>query len=160
MTDYKTQLHESITKLQAETKRGELPRELRMVKIEQLTEDYYAKAGEMPDEVALERLADLVLYEELSDMNEHKIAQTEYPFLSERQFDRRDSRESSVGDAIDNSAADGRVHLKPTKRERTGYENRFVDRKTKTRNVERKRKYIEFTKVQPVSVRNLRDISE
>lgn len=158
MTDYKTKLHEAITELHAATKRGELPRELRLVKIEVLTEDYFTKTGEFPDSVALERLSDLCLFEELTDENIHKVAHTEYPFLSEHQFDRRDSRESVVGEAIDNSAADGRKHTKPTRRTRTDYENRFVDKKAKTRNKERKQKYVDFTKVQPVETRHISDI--
>lgn len=151
-------LQDEITKLQTATKRGELPREVRLVKIEQLTEEYFAKNGEMPDAKALERLADLCLYEELTDDNVHKVAHTEYPFLSEYQFDRRDSRESVVGEAIDNSAADGRKHYKPTRRTRSDYENRFVDKKVKTRNKERKRTYAEFTKMQPVEIRHVSDI--
>lgn len=152
MTDYKAVLHEDITKLQAATRRGEFPRELRIEKIEQLTEDYYRLAGEMPDVVALERLSDLILHEELTDPSPDKLTNEEYPFMSEHQFDRRDRRESSVGEAIDNSSADGRNHLKPTKRSRTDYENRTVDRKAKIRNKERKKAYNDFTKVQPVVV--------
>jgi hypothetical protein len=113
--------------------------------------------GEWPDAVALERLADLCLYEELTDNNEHKISQTEYPFLSERQFDRRDSREVKSAFGMDGNAADGQKHGRPTRRERTGYENRFVDKKAKIRNAERKRNYNEFTKVQPVIVRKIGD---
>jgi hypothetical protein len=160
MSDYKTQLHEDITKLQAETKRGELPREVRLVKIETLTEEYFAKASEMPDSVALERLADLCLYEELTDSNEHKISQTEYPFLSERQFDRRDSREVKSATGMDGNAADGRKHGVPTRRQRTEYENRLVDKKARIRNKERKKAYHDFTKVQPVIHQHLTDFTD
>jgi hypothetical protein len=153
MADYKTRLHEEITLLQQATKRGELPRELRLVKIESLTEGYFAKTGEMPDAVALERLSDLCLHEELTDSNEHKISQTEYPFLSERQFDRRDSREVKSATGMDGNAADGQKHGIPTRRQRTDYENRFVDKKAMIQNKERKKTYHEFTKVQPVIVR-------
>lgn len=148
-------LHEEITKMQMETKSGKIPRELRLVKIEQLTENYFAKTGETPDDKALERLANLCLYEELTDPNPDKMTVEEYPFMSEYQFDRRDSRESSVGDAIDNSAADGRKHSKPVRRTRTDYENRFVDKKAKVRNQDRKKRYAEFTKVQPVIIRKM-----
>jgi hypothetical protein len=150
MADYKAKLHEDITQLQTETKRGELPREVRLVKIEQLTEAYYAKAGEMPDAVALERLSDLCLYEELTDDDRMKVRNNEYPFLSEHQFDRRDNVESAVGDDIDSSPADGRKHSKPIRRVRSDYENKLVNKKSKIRNKERKRQYVEFTKVQPV----------
>jgi hypothetical protein len=156
MADYKTQLHESITQLQADTKRGEVRRHIRLIKINQLTEDYFALTGEWPDAVALERLADLCLWEELSDPNPDKMTAEDYPFLGEHQFDRRDKRESTVGSAIDNSAADGRKHTRPTRRNRTEYENRFVDKKAKVRNKERKQTYTEFTKVQPVITYKLR----
>ncbi|CAM3636534.1 hypothetical protein [Mesobacillus zeae] len=157
MADYKTKLHEAITELQQATKRGEMPREVRIVKIEALVEDYFAKAGEMPDSTALERLADLCLHEELTDTNEHKISQTEYPFLSERQFDRRDNREVKSTTGMDGNAADGQKHGVPTRRKRTDYENRFVDKKSRIRNKERKHRYVEFTKVQPVVVYKLGD---
>jgi hypothetical protein len=107
--------------------------------------------------VALERLADLCLYEELTDENIHKVAHTEYPFLSEHQFDRRDNRESSVGEAIDNSAADGGKHYKPTRRTRSDYENSFIDKKARIRNKERKKAYHDFTKVQPVTTYRIGD---
>jgi hypothetical protein len=158
MADYKSRLHEEITQLQVETKRGELPREVRLVKIESLSEEYFAKAGEMPDSTALERLADLCLYEELTDPNPDKMTTEEYPFMGEHQFDRRDKRESVVGSDIDNSPADGRKHLKPARRVRSDYENNLVNKKAKIRNKERKRAYHEFTKVQSVVVRNINDL--
>jgi hypothetical protein len=155
MADYKTKLHEAITQLQADTKRGELPREVRIVKINTLIEDYFGKTGEMPDAVALERLADLILYEELTDSDRMKVRNNEYPILSEYQFDRRDNVVSTVGDDIENSPSDGRKHLKPTRRTRSDYENKFVNKKAKIRNKERKQAYTEFTKVQPVIIRKI-----
>jgi hypothetical protein len=154
----KTKLHEEITQLQAATKRGEMPREVRLVKIEALTETYVATTGEWPDAVALERLADLCLYEELTDPNPDKMTAEEYPFMGEHQFDRRDKRESAVGSDIDNSSADGRKHTKPTRRVRTDYENKFVNKKAKIRNKERKKVYHEFTKLQPVDIRHINDL--
>jgi hypothetical protein len=155
MADYKTKLHEDITLMQQATKRGDIPRAARLFLIAELTEDYFAKTGEMPDAIALERLADLLLYEELTDTNEHKISQTEYPFLSDRQFDRRDSREVKSAFGMDGNAADGQKHGRPTRRERSSYENKFVDKKARIRNKERKKAYQDFTKVQPVIIRRL-----
>jgi hypothetical protein len=152
MTTYKEELHEAITQLQQATKRGEMPREVRLGRIEALAEEYFAKAGEMPDAVALERMSDLILYEELTDMNPDKMTSEEYPIMSEHQFDRRDNRESVVGAEIENSPADGRKHLKPTRRVRSDYENKFVNKKAKIRNKERKKAYNDFTKVQPVVI--------
>jgi hypothetical protein len=84
----------------------------------------------------------------------------EYPIMSERQFDRRESREVKSSNDMDGNAADGRSHGKPTRRDRTGYENRFVDKKAKIRNKERKKTYHEFTKVQPVVTLRLSDIEK
>jgi hypothetical protein len=161
--DVKTKLHEDITQLQADTKRGELPREVRLVKIEDLTEAYYAKTGEMPDAVALERLADLVLYEELTDDDRMKVRNNEYPFLSETQLARRQeglhARGGTSGEvplsAADSVGSDGKSYGIPTRRERNKRENRFVDKEAKIRNKERKHNYTEFTKVQPVIVRKI-----
>lgn len=160
-------LHEEITKLQTATKRGELPREVRLVKIEALTEEYYAKTGELPDGKALERLADLCLYEELTDDDRMKVRNNEYPFLSETQLARRQEgkhvRKDGVSGEVPLTAADsvgidGRNHSVPKRRERNTRENRFVDKEAKIRNKERKEKYDEFTKVQPVEIRHVSDI--
>lgn len=166
MMDYKTELHEAITELQAATKRGELPRELRLVKIEQMTEDYYAKTREMPDDKALERLADLCLYEELTDDDEHKVAHNEYPILSETQIARRqegkharktDNPKIEVPLKIaENFGIDGKMHDVPSRRVRSDRENRFIDKEARIRNKERKKKYEEFTKVQPVFTYKIR----
>lgn len=160
MTDYKTALHEDITKLQAATKRGEFPRELRIEKIEQITEDYYRLAGEMPDSVALERLSDLILHEELTDPDEHKVLHNEYPILSETQIARRqegkhsrktDNPKIEVPLSIaENVGVDGKNHVIPSRRVRSPRENKFIDKAAKIRNKERKEMYDEFTKVQPV----------
>ena len=152
MADYKTKLHEDITLMQQMTKRGELPRESRMVKIEQLTEDYFAKTGEWPDAIALERLANLCLYEELTDTHPDKVTRTEYPFFSEHQFEERYKSEASFKLAEEHGV-DGRDHKPPVRRVRTNKDNKFIDKNARIRNKERQRAYHEFTKVQPVIVR-------
>jgi hypothetical protein len=161
--DYKAMLHEAITEMQRATKRGELPREIRLVKIEELTESYYGNTGEMPDGVALERLADLCLYEELTDNDRMKVRNNEYPFLSETQLARRQeglhARGGTPGEvplsAADSIGTDGKSYGIPTRRERNSRENRFVDKEAKIRNKDRKHRYAEFTKVQPVIVRKI-----
>jgi hypothetical protein len=152
---YKTKLHEEITQLQQATKRGGLPREVRLGRIEALTEEYFAKAGEMPDGVALERMADLILFEDLYNPSLTKMQDEEYPIMSDRQYDRRQNTEFATGKRLDQNAADGQAHTVPLRRNRSEYENRFLDKKAKIRNKERKREYNEFTKVQPVYVRKM-----
>jgi hypothetical protein len=154
MSDYKAQLHEDITQLQAATKRGELPRELRLVKIEELAEAYFAKTGEMPDAIALERLSDLCLYDELTDTDRMKVRNNEYPFFSETQFEERRRVEASFK-LSEEHGVDGRNHKPPTRRERTKRDLKFVDKHARIRNKERKKTYDQFTKVQPVIIRRL-----
>lgn len=169
----KEQLHELITHLQMEVKSafkqaanetvvcslGSIcyrPNGKRNAKIEQLTESYFAKTGAMPDGVALERLADLCLYEELTDPNPDKVTKAEYPFLSEHQFEERYKAEVSEKVA-EEYGADGRNHKPPLRRKRTKKDEKFIDKNAKIRNKERKRQYVEFTKVQPVEVRKIGD---
>lgn len=154
MTDHKTQLHEDITQLQQATKRGEMPRELRLVKIEAMVEEYFAKVGEMPDDKAVERLSDLCLYEELTDTDRMKVRNNEYPFFSETQFEERRMAEASFK-LSEEHGVDGRSHKPPTRRERTKRDIKFIDKHAKVRNKERKKVYQEFTKVQPIIIRKI-----
>jgi predicted DNA-binding protein YlxM (UPF0122 family) len=156
MEDYKAILHEFITQAQAETKKGALGRELRFGLLERLTEWYYEKTGEMPDGIALERMSDLCLYEELSDTHPDKVTRTEYPFFSETQFEERRKSEASFK-LSEEQGVDGRNHKPPVRRERTNRELKFIDKQARARNKERKHTYHEFTKVQPVVVRKTGD---
>jgi hypothetical protein len=154
MATHKEELHEAITQLQTATKRGEMPREVRLVKIEHLTEGYYAKTGEMPDSTALERLADLCLYEELTDTDRMKVRNNEYPFFSETQFEERRKVEASFK-LSEEQGVDGRNYKPPVRRDRSNREIKFMDKNARIRNKERKQKYHEFTKVQTVLVRKM-----
>jgi len=127
-------------------------RDLRMQIVEDLTECYREAAGDWPDAKTLEKLTDAILCEELTDMHPDKITRTEYPFMSDWQLDARHENEyaDTLGEA---HGTDGRKHSKPTRRVRTGREHFAVNKHTKSRNLERKRKYREFTKVQSVTTR-------
>jgi hypothetical protein len=105
--------------------------------------------------IDVNRLADILLYDKRYNPSLTKMQDEEYPIMSERQFDRRESREVKSVTGMEGNAADGKDHGKPTRRERSGYENRFVDKKARIRNKERKKVYHEFTKVQPVYVRKI-----
>jgi hypothetical protein len=154
MTDYKTQLHEDITKLQTATKRGELPREVRIVKINTLIEEYFGKTGETPDGITLDRMSDLILDEELRDTHPDKVTRTEYPFFSETQFEERRKDEASFK-LSEEHGVDGRNYKPPGRRDRSNREIKFMDKNAKIRNKERKQKYHDFTKVQPVITRRI-----
>ena len=132
-------------------------RDLRMQIVEDLTEQYREAAGDWPDAKTLEKLTDAILCEELTDMHPDKITRAEYPFMSDWQLDARHENEyaDTLGEA---HGTDGRKHSKPTRRVRTGREHFVVNKHTKSRNLERKKKYREFTKVQPVIVRHISEL--
>lgn len=141
-------------------------RETRMLVIAAIQNDYYREHGEhnqrildawyakgcrgerpspVPvDSALMDRLTDAVLYEEITDPNPHKIAHTEYPFMSERQLDLRRDREASEG-AVKTRGSDGKDHREPTKRKRTAYENYCVEK-----NAQRSAQYKRDTAVGPV----------
>jgi hypothetical protein len=170
MGDYKSILHEAIMELQQMAKRGEVLRKDLFWAIDVLTEEYFAKNGEFPDAAALERLADLCLYEEITDSNPDKMTTEEYPIMSDTQLARRREGKHRKKEAnyrievplgiAENYGIDGKVHDYPTRRQRSERENSFVDKEARARNKERKHAYNEFTKVQPVVVRKISDINK
>jgi len=155
-------------------------RDLRMQIVEDLTEQYREAAGDWPDGLVLERLTNAILHEELTDPNPHKISQEEYPFLSEvqaerRQFGRRGSQASNTqGERVtdlsgmkdesngkyhnspaDHLDSDGKSRRKPIRRTRGTNEALLFESKVRSKNRERRKKYQEFTKVQPVKRWNM-----
>jgi hypothetical protein len=153
-----------IDGLKRRTKAGELPREVRIAEIDRVTEEWFAKTGDMPDAKQIERLADLILHEELTDTHPDKMTTAEYPFMSEEQYARRtegrhvkkkNNRKEVGFSASHTVGTDGRNHAKPLRRVREDNENKYIDKVTKTRNKERRQTYNDFTKVQPVITTNL-----
>lgn len=138
-------------------------RQLRMQIIENLTEC----APETPDNKQLERLANAILHEELTDNTAWKSRHNEYPIMSDTQIARRREgkhkrktegldREISLSKAetVDATRKDNRI---PVRRERSNNENIYMDEAVKSRNADRKKKYSEFTRVQPVTTYFLSD---
>lgn len=80
--DYKQRLNEWIDRLDEE--KHEIPRDERMEIIQRLTDEYVEQTGERPDPVALLRLTDITLHEELSDPHPDKMTREEAPILSDR----------------------------------------------------------------------------
>lgn len=137
------EFNERIDELYAQTKAGNLPRDARFQAIEALTDEYVAATGKRPEREQLDRLASLCLYEELMDATPWKTKNTAYPIHSGRQREEIEKNELITGPPQGNG--------KPTRRKRSNYENTVVN-KAKSRNIERKKAYREFTKVQPVIV--------
>lgn len=144
--DYKAEFHDAVTDLIAENiaDRGE-----RMAAVHALTEAYIDSVGVAPDPAELERLTDYILREELTNKRKNKTQDEEYPFLSERQLDRRRDHEVSlwVAEAV---GADGVDHRPKKRRMRSKYEHAWMDRGIRTKNAARKAKYRRYTMPGPV----------
>ena len=92
-SDYKSKLHEIIDDLYSEVK--SYPISHTIEKVQKVTDAYVEEVGERPDVVSLDRMATLILNEEITDPNVYKISHNEHPIMSERQFQRRDESEVS-----------------------------------------------------------------
>jgi transcriptional regulator with XRE-family HTH domain len=141
-----------IDDLKRKTKAGELPREVRIAEIDRVTEEWFARTGDMPDAKQLERLADLILYEELTDGSNEILSDTQMARRQEGKHARKtDNPKIEVPFKIaENVGVDKRNYNKPIRRERSHRENEHVDKSAKIRNDERKKSYKEFTRVQPI----------
>lgn len=126
-------------------------RDVRAKEIKSLTDAYVASVGQRPEPKQLERLADLLLYEDLSNIHPDKMAREEYPIMSDHQLSRRHSGEVSMKVA-EEYGVDRRNYKPPVRRKRTRRETWQIDREAKSRNEERRKTYREFTRVQSVKV--------
>lgn len=183
---YTATLRREIDEIRTATKRG-LGRTERLAWIKRVGDQYALahseyheparlkalEAGQEPKSVPLdaqllEQLTNLALYEELTDTTSNKATSTEYPFLSDVQLARRrDGSHEAKGktqkgeapySAAANIGMDGRDYSVPKRRKRSAYEDTLRDAAVHSRNKERKRKYDEFTRVQPVITYKMSDI--
>ncbi|MGN4664753.1 hypothetical protein ACTFRP_02465 [Bacillus cereus group sp. MYBK234-1] len=133
-------------------------RDVRAKEIKLLTDAYVGTVGERPEPKQLERLADLLLYEELSNTHPDKMAREEYPIMSDYQLSRRHSGEVSMKVA-EEYGVDRRCYKPPVRRKRTRKETWQIDRETKSRNEERRKAYREFMGVQAVNTYSIQKIN-
>lgn len=85
--DYKQKMIEYTEELErtaASTSRGQ-----RKQLIHELTNAYVKHVGKTPDGRLLERLANVLLHEELTDKRPDKMTLEEYPIMSDSQYERR-----------------------------------------------------------------------
>lgn len=179
MSSYVEDLKEAIVNMRKETKAGRMCRADRLKAIRE-TADRYVLAHntqfeeertnaqihgrEIPyrpyDSGLLEQLANLALYEEITDNTAHKSRHNEYPFLSETQLARRQTGrharkgmeqtgEAPLKAAFDR-ATDGRNHMPPKRRKHSIYEDLLRDEQARIKNKERRARYNAFIKPGPV----------
>lgn len=98
--------HNDITEQFTLFKRTQTDRASRIDFSNRLTERYLAVNDKIPPVAVLDRLATLILQDELADKHADKMTQNEYPLLSDRQRDTRGRSERSLKAAQD-VATDG-----------------------------------------------------
>jgi len=155
--DYKAAFSAAVTEMVSAVRSGAIPdRTERARAIEALTDEYVGATGQRPDAAELERLANVMLHEELTDSRPDKMSSDEYPIMSEFQLARRQAGvhqkkttrqkgESSLNLASD-YATDGVEYRIPKRKRRTVEEQIWRDQKTLSRNKERREKYLIWTK--------------
>lgn len=113
-SDYNADMHRHIDALFTAAKTLETTRAERLQASDDLVEAYVAHTGRRPQGTALERLASLILRDELTDDDRMKVRNNEYPFLSDDQLRRRENGEISAILAED-VATDGRDYRPRTR---------------------------------------------
>ncbi|MEK5414376.1 hypothetical protein [Paenibacillus sp. FSL L8-0708] len=115
----------------------------------------------LTDAALLERIANVILYDEIADENPYKSQHNEYPIMSEIQLARRregkhqgkregvSAREVAFGQAY-SIGTDGRSYAEPIRRERSNKENIFMDEATTSRVREQRGAYADFIAEKPV----------
>jgi len=98
--------HNEITTRFKRYKREKTSRQERMDFAQELTDDYLYLHGKIPPTMVLDRLATLILQDELADMDRMKMRNNEYPLLSATQREYREEVERSLKAAQD-VAVDG-----------------------------------------------------
>lgn len=114
----------------------------RLERITALADAYMDATDKEPDSIALDRMADLVLFEELTDTNKNKM-KAEYPIMSERLETTRKNGERS-GKLAEEYDQTGRNRAEPTRRSLSTYESIFVDARAKSLNKQRRKHYNDF----------------
>lgn|SRR5690554_5790836 len=106
MTITNEYVHNAINDQFTQYKRNKTSRADRMAFVTAVTEQYFAEHDRMPPHTLLDRMATLILQDELADKHPDKMTREEYPLLSDSQADERYKVERSIKAAQD-VATDG-----------------------------------------------------
>lgn len=87
--------HEYVNLLFALAKMGDSTAQERILRVEAMTEAYFNRFGGHLSESVLNRLAALILFDDLTDSRPDKMSLEEYPILSDSQRDERERKEFS-----------------------------------------------------------------
>jgi hypothetical protein len=93
---------------------GTLPsREERKQWVDDITSMYIEDTGEVPPNYYLEKLANLILFEEIHDPRKNKMRLENYPIASDLQIKRRHNNETGFGIAEDRYNSDKKNMSRP-----------------------------------------------
>jgi len=164
--NYKQQFIDYVRLLSFLAKKSSTTYKQRIQKVSEVTNAYITQTGTMPDTLPLDKLSDLILFDDLHDRNPHKSAHSECPILSAKQLDRRrfggrgeDSNmvgETSLAEA-ENIGTDGRDYRYPNRRKRTIDELIYVDANARILNEAREKQYKKDTSASKLVRYNLND---
>ncbi|MCG7345326.1 hypothetical protein MHZ92_14395 [Sporosarcina sp. ACRSL] len=104
----------------------------RIAAVQRMTDAYFECRGVIPDSAQLDRLASLILRDELTDDTPYKTRNTEYPIESERQ-ELDYYKGLTTRNVPESVGVDGTDYRIPTRRQRTPAENAYMDRKYKAK---------------------------
>ncbi|WP_339273766.1 hypothetical protein MKY59_21465 [Paenibacillus sp. FSL W8-0426] len=151
MSNYKAEFADKVTEIIGLNIED---RTERMAAVSALIDSYVEAHGVSPDPAQLDILSDYILREELTNTDRMKSRNEEYPFLSERQFERRRENEVPL-EVAEEYGADGRNYRVPKRRKRSTKELIHVDEHAKIRNQARAKQYKRDTAPGPVIPYNL-----
>ncbi|TDQ37667.1 hypothetical protein [Aureibacillus halotolerans] len=148
-----------IQRLENATKASGCSLEHRMIKTEVLSRaiNDCLETGKLPQQVGerlLERLANVLLYDDLSDYRKNKPSLGDYPFLSgtqlaRRQYGSHQRKRQDQGREVPLAAAaavamDRRTYASPVKRQRSLKEDMRIDENTSSNDEKRADRYEAF----------------
>lgn len=79
-----------------------ITRKQRIDLVDKLTNAYITATGKLPNHIQLDRLATLILREEVTDRSKNKMRKHEYPVLSDRQKETRECVEVASYTEVEN----------------------------------------------------------
>lgn len=119
-----TEAHDDITEQFRYFKANKSARFTRLLFSDDLIEHYFEQNEQIPPTTVLDRLATLILQDELSDKRRNKMSREEYPLLSSRQQDSRHKQETSMMAAVD-FASDGQDYREDNRDSKRKYRETF-----------------------------------
>lgn len=120
--DYKDTFRKEVNRLVMRR----LSRDERIKAIDEMINAYTDETGKRPDSAQLERLANQIMLEELTDNHPDKVTREEYPIFTQLQLERRRNVEVNItaAETVDSSGIDRRI---PTRRKRSNNELTEMD---------------------------------